>query len=380
MKFSLPLFLVILLSQCAYAECYNARVRYEVLLPNAETPVGYSLKLYSSSAPGDSLSPVEYLIEWEAADAPEGRPSTVARGFSSYFGGNFFKFQNGKLLEYHAADNPAPFAPRGDVRAGVQQREQFADLLPQVLQERIALIEADTTYIIYKESLADGRTKVKGSQHLRGYVCSEFSYTFGPDGTPLEKEITTNPGQMGEQVITARYFPADSAGCPPLNEQKLMELYPEIFEKYRRDSFGLEKLRGEPLPAFTAQSLEGERFSHARGASFTAPTVIAVLDESVDATANVIKDLRNAIDALPFEARLILAFTGKDREEIADLAGTPRYGETVLTSARSLARDCGVTDSPSIIFCRPDGTVADIHVGRNNNLREIVIQKATLSR
>lgn len=49
-------------------------------------------------------------------------------------------------------------------------------------------------------------------------------------------------------------------------------------------------------------------------------------------------------------------------------------------SARELAANCGVADTPSVIFCRADGTVADIHVGRNNDLRDIVIQKAAMAR
>ncbi len=46
--------------------------------------------------------------------------------------------------------------------------------------------------------------------------------------------------------------------------------------------------------------------------------------------------------------------------------------------ARTLARDSGASVTPSIIFCRPDGTVADVMIGRNNQLCSSVIQKIAI--
>lgn len=391
MKFSLPFVSLLLISHCAYAEdslfnladrldaneCYTARATYEVLLPNTDSPVTYSVNLMSYPTKSDTLSPCEYLIDW----SPVLKDKTpVMDGFASYFNGNFFRFNGGKLLEYHFNDNPSPFAPRGYATGGVQQKEQFASLLLQMLADDLRKMAADTSYTFTIAPKASG-IEVKGSQTLRGYLCSEFTYRFNAEGLPEFKEVTTNPGQMGEQVITVNYAPASTnSKCYSITEQSLIEHFPEIFEKYRRDSFALESLRGALLPSFAVPTIKRDRYSHQRGEALGTPTVIAVLENSVDATAEVVAALRSAMDALPFSANLILAFTDKDTDVVSETTGAQRPGEVILVSARSLARDCGITDTPSIIFCSPDGTVADIHVGRNNNLRDIVIQKATLSR
>lgn len=392
MKFSLPFVsFLLLLSHCAYAqsslsdladrldssECYRARATYEVLLPNAEIPVTYNLDLMSYTTPADSLSPCDYMVGWQ----PVLKDSTTAmNGFAAYFGGNFFRFQGGKLAEYHVSENPGPFAPRGSSSHGVQFKEQFAALLPQFISRELKAIATDSTY---KYSLNAGSAGyvLKGSREVRGYTTAEFTYSFDPQGMPVAKEVTTNPGQMGEQIITVNYAPAPAgASCFKLTEQKLIELYPDIFEKYRMNSFTLENLRGEPLPSFAVNTLGRKRFSHVRGEGLDNITVIAVLDNSVDATADVVADLRKAIDTLPYSATLVLAFVNKDIDSITETVETERPGEMVLVSARSLARNCGVVDFPSILFCRPDGTVADIHIGRNNMLSDIVIQKAALAR
>lgn len=391
MKFSLPFVSLLLISHCAYAEgsllnladrldaneCYTARATYEVLLPNTDSPVSYSIDLMSYPAKADTLSPCEYLIRWN----PVLKEKTPAMdGFASYFNSNFFRFSGGKLLEYHFTDNPSPFAPRGYADGGVQQKEQFASLLPQMIADDLRKMASDSSYTFTVERKKSG-TEIKGAQTIRGYLCSEFTYRFSDDGMPVFKEVTTNPDQMGEQVITVNYSPAASDnGCYTITEQTLIEHFPEIFEKYRRDSFALESLRGAPLPSFAIPTLSRDRYSHQRGEALGTPAVIAVLDNSVDGTAQVVAALRSAIDALPYSATLILAFTDKDTDIVNETTGPQRPGEVILLSARSLARDCGITDTPSIIFCRADGSVADIHVGRNNNLRDIVIQKATLAR
>lgn len=392
MKFSLPFVsFLLLLSHCAYAqsslndlatrldstECYRARATYEVLLPNAELPVTYNLDLMSYTTRTDSLSPCDYMVGWQ----PVLKDSTTAlNGFAAYFSGNFFRFQGGKLSEYHVAENSAPFAPRGSSNLGVQFKEQFAALLPQLLSKEIKTIATDSTYKYTFNTDRSGYI-LKGSREVRGYTTAEFTYRFDKQGMPVAKEVTTNPGQMGEQIITVNYKSAPAgASCFNLTEQKLIELYPDIFEKYRMNSFTLDNLRGEPLPSFAVNTLSRKRFSHVRGEGLDNITVIAVLDNSVDATADVVSDLRKAMDALPYSATLVLAFVNKDIDSITETVESERPGEMVLVSARSLARDCGVVNFPSILFCRPDGTVADIHIGRNNMFRDIVIQKAALAR
>lgn len=392
MKISLLLAAICLSSLSAFAEvtlseiadrldgggCWQSDARYEVLLPGAADPVEYRLKLLCEDALGDTLAPCDYLIEWSFTTPDGAAPS---EGFSAYFDGNYFRFRGGKMMEYHHADDPKPFAPRGTAAGGVQMTDQFAPLLPRFLARRLRRMAADTAYVCTVASYP-GEIVVKGSENRGGYQGSEFSYRFS-DKTfnPLSWEIVTNPGQLGEQTITATYAGTPSTdGCPTIDEQALVERYPDRFARYRRDSFALEKLRGEPLPGFVAPTVSGERYSRRRGDRFTSPTVIAVLDSQVDGTEAVVATLRDAVASLPGTCELFIAFVDNDRDAIADIAGTARPGETVLASARELAANCGVTAVPAIIFCTADGTVADIHVGRNNDLRDIVIQKAALAR
>ena len=363
-----------LADRLAGAGCYRAEASYEVLLPNADEPVAYAVDLMSYQSQADSLSPCDYLIEW----AP--RDSAAASGFSAYMPGNYYRYRDGRLQENHFADNPKPFAPKGNARGGIQMQDQFAQLLPQFLGQKLLQMAADSTYIYNVKNTQNGTT-VSGSQTIRSYLCSEFTYRFNPEGMPTFMETTANPGQIAEQVITVRYtYPTAKAECFEITEQALIDRHPVPFEKYRRSSFALESLRGEPLPSLAVPTISRKRFSHQRGEAFANPTVVAVLDDGIEGTDRVVAELREAVAALPFTADLILAFTGNNNEAIEDITGGQQAGEQLLVSARSLARDCGVTDYPSIIFCRADGTVADIHVGRNNRLRDIVIDKVTLSR
>ena len=323
---------------------------YEVLLPNAELPVTYNLDLMSYTTRTDSLSPCDYMVGWQ----PVLKDSTTAlNGFAAYFSGNFFRFQGGKLSEYHVAENSAPFAPRGSSNLGVQFKEQFAALLPQLLSKEIKTIATDSTYKYTFNTDRSGYI-LKGSREVRGYTTAEFTYRFDKQGMPVAKEVTTNPGQMGEQIITVNYKSAPAgASCFNLTEQKLIELYPDIFEKYRMNSFTLDNLRGEPLPSFAVNTLSRKRFSHVRGEGLDNITVIAVLDNSVDATADVVSDLRKAMDALPYSATLVLAFVNKDIDSITETVESERPGEMVLVSARSLARDCGVVNFPRYFSAVP---------------------------
>lgn len=389
MKFSL-LFAIVFSSLSAFAEvslrdvadglgradCYMADTRYEVYLPNASEPVTYRLHIAGTTALGDTLAPCNYLIEWES-QAPDG--ATDSEGFSSYFDGNYFRYRNGKLAEYHHGDDPMPFAPRGLARGGVQMNDQFASLLPAFLADRMREMASDTAFAAAVETRGD-EVVVKGRESRGGYVANEFTYRFGAvDFMPRSWEMVTNPGQLGEQTITAEYRRADG-DCPRLDEASLIGRHPAEFAKYRRDSFSLESLRGEPLPGFSAPMPGGGRYSRQRGEGFGVPTIIAVVDSKVDATARVVADLREAVGALPGTTDLVIAFTDNDRDAIEEIAGSAAPGVTLLMSARELAANCGVADTPSVIFCRADGTVADIHVGRNNELRDIVIQKAAMAR
>ena len=54
-------------------------------------------------------------------------------------------------------------------------------------------------------------------------------------------------------------------------------------------------------------------------------------------------------------------------------------GEHLLMSAKSLARDCGVSAYPVTIITNDDGIVADVIIGFNNDMSSSVIQKAAVA-
>jgi len=350
-----------------------ADARYEVYLPGADTPVVYEVRLLGMAV-SDSLSPYAYITSWKT---PVGND-----GFSAYFDGNYYSYDgNNRLREYHMADDSTPFAPLGNPSAGVQQADRFARLLPQFIANELMAIATDTTYV-YDISENSNTICVKGKERRKGYDIREFEYRFADNGTrPVSIEYISSPGQMSEQTISVTYSPSQTdADHTEMSESTLISLFPDAFEKYRSDNFSLESLRGGQLPEFAARTVTRERYIHDCGSDFAAPTVIAILDYDVDATAETVTCLRDAIGSMPSAFDLILAFTGNDTDRIEEITLPARAGETVLVSARSLARDFGVADTPSLIFVRRNGTVADIHIGRNNNLKEIVIQKAAMTK
>lgn len=355
--------------------CYSATVDYTVVPPNAPEDVIYRLGFKQQSNPGDTLAPCSYLVTWELRE-PE---RLAGSGFSSYSDGNHFRYRPGKLQEYHYADDPAPFAPAGVTSRGVQNGAQFLHLLPAFLSAELETLSADTESRI-NITASHGKVIVKVTEIHDGYETRNCRYVFEKDMLPVEAEICFNPGQASEQTVTARYRDSSTDNCDIPSEEGLVAMFPEVFEKYRRDSYSLLSLVGGRLPDTAAPTLARERWAHRQDQNFDRPTIIAVLDSSVDSTEGVVEALRAAMDAMPFSADLIMAFTDNDLERIALITGPQRPGEIILTSARAMARDCGVADYPSFIFCRADGSVADVHIGRNNELRSIVIHKATLAK
>ena len=88
--------------------------------------------------------------------------------------------------------------------------------------------------------------------------------------------------------------------------------------------------------------------------------------------------LRSAIAEAPVSADLLLVFTSTNSDLIESVAGVPAVGETILQSARGVARDMGAAQLPSVLLVNADSTVADVIVGYNNNLSSVVIQKMAL--
>lgn len=358
---------------------YRARASYEVVLPTSQEPVVYAIAL-QGNAQTDSLAPADYLIEWSLA-----KDGNRSEGFSAYFGGNHYRFRDRRLQEYHASDDMSPFAPAGHKERGVQSQAQFADLLPQFIGEAFKKFAADSSYVFTftPDSIVGGRRSkvVEGVRRHSGYDALEYVYVFDYEtNLPRRIEFDSNPGMIGEQLVTALYDYDSLPETATLSDEGLIKRYPEVFEKYRENDFRLENMIGQPLPSFSAPCVAGERLSRHSGDKFDAPTVIVILDSDVSSTPDVVAAVRSAVAGLPMQTDVLWAFVSNDRAVISEIVGEQRPGETVVSSARGLARDCGVTTTPVIMICDRDGVVNDISVGYNKNLSDVVIQKVAVMR
>ena len=102
------------------------------------------------------------------------------------------------------------------------------------------------------------------------------------------------------------------------------------------------------------------------------------MDASTGFAKEMVSDLRSAVGALPYEADIIWAFVNNNIDAIEAIVPSLLPGEHLLTSARSLARDCGASSLPVLIMAGTDGTVADVVLGYNKDIPTVVIQKMAL--
>ncbi len=360
---------------------FTASATFEVLLPSAADPIVYEISLESTPSAADTLSPCDYLIQWTMPQA-----ESDATGFAAYFGGHHYRYRGDRMQEYHTDWDITPFAPGGRAAEGVQRTAQFADLLPAILADKLAAMDCDTTfrYTFTPDTISGGRhvSVLDGVQSIRGFDGLEFTFVFDRDTSlPLRIDLLSNPGSIAEQTLTVNYtYPAIQPEANALSEDRLMQLYPEVFEKYRQSNFRIENLAGSPLPAFSAPTITGERYTHERSQAMRVPTIIAILDPSQGNPSEVVAQLRDAAAGLPFDTDIIWAFVSNKAEVIEETVGFgARQGEHTLMNARALARDAGVSAYPSIVLTDASGNVTDVIIGFNNNLASDVIQKMALA-
>lgn len=117
-----------------------ASVSFSVTMPRMADDVDYSVTLNQLTAVADTLSPVEYLIEWKS-------PHGGSDGFTAYFSGNHFRYNGqGRIQEYHMASDSVPFMPWRSAHGydgGVQQTARFVDILPAFVARRLATDASD---------------------------------------------------------------------------------------------------------------------------------------------------------------------------------------------------------------------------------------------
>lgn len=368
----------------ALAECldgmapFAAEVTYDVSLPMLEDDVIYKIEVASDTVKGDFLSPVDYLIRWSLPSKDGGDPST---GFLAYFDGHHYRYRDNRLQEYHYEWDSIPFQT---AQGGVQSNGQFVELLPQSIARELKSMINSGDYTVGYEPMGvvDGRdvSIVTASQSVRGFTGRNYRLIVERGtGRPLQINNEYNPGQISEQAVTIRYtYDAVEGLTAVTSEEVLMEMYPEVFERFRESNYRIENLRGVALPSFSLPTLTGERYSRQRGDRFKAPTVIAIIDPQVATAAATVKTLREVVAQMPRDIDLLLAFMGSNADLIEEVAGASGYSETDLISAKSLARDCGTSVFPTIIVVEPSGIVANVLLGFNNSLAEDVIQSLAL--
>ncbi len=348
---------------------FFATARYEVLMPTLDRPVCYDVRLNSKCAAADSLSPADYLIDW-TLHAPLGD----VRGFVAYYDGNHFRYRDKRLLEYHYDADPSPFMPDGLVKSGVQNNAQFVDLLPQFLARHFREILADSSYHYTVKSTVNSLS-LSGVRLVDGYECQEYCYTFAlPSLKPLSIALENNPGQLGEQTVTVNYsYDESSILVDGINYAALLSTYPDEFSLYRQSTYTLDLLPDKPLPQFNAKSLDGSRYCSTDKSS--TPKVIAFLDSDVSTTAEVIASVRKACALMPFAVEIVWAYLSHHHEGISEQVGDHRHDEQTLISVRGLARDCGVVNTPVLLFCDGSNIIRHVINGFNNHLYSDVIEK-----
>lgn len=357
---------------------FQADVNYCVSLPSVTDDVVYEVELVARPAsPADSLAESDYLIEWKLP-VEEG----FSEGFLAYFDGHHYRYRDHRLQEYHFEWDSIPFLTG---RGGVQRNGQFVDLLPRSIARELKAMAADSSFTVAcsLDTMVAGVKSdvVKATQSIKGYDGRYFTLVVdSKSGRPLRIENEYNPMQISEQLVTVRYdYGAPSAELADVySETKLMEMYPEVFEKYRENNYRIENLKGLPLPGFSLPTTTGERYTRHRGDSFAAVTVLVLIDPSVATASETISALRKAQLSAPRQTDLVFAFTSNNVDTIEPLIGEARVGEFYLMSSRSLARDCGTNLYPTVIVADTKGNVADVMLGFNNNLGSDVIQSVAL--
>lgn len=359
--------------------CVEARLNFSVTMPQLSDDVVYDISMTQTPASGNAaILPYDYLINWKLT----GRETPIT-GFSAYFNGHHYRYANERLQEYHTQWDSIPFISING-NGGVQRQAQFANLLPAAIGTELNRMAADNRYTmtVHPDTLVSGihRTVINSVMNINGTVAMEGEYILSRENLlPVRVVLENNPGALSEQTVTVAYSNISTIPqCPVITEQTLIDRYPDVFEKFRESNFRIENLPGTRLPGFALPTSTGERYSRHTSDKFRAPTILALMDATTGFAPDLVKDVRNAAASLPYSADVIWAFVNNDIDAIEAVVPSILPGEHLLTSARSLARDCGAASLPVLIFLNSDGTVADVALGYNNELSEIVIQKMAL--
>lgn len=363
-----------LLDRMASTPTYRARALYSVLLPSAEDEIAYTVDLCSEAVSDDPLSDCDFLISWTLPT-----PSGLSEGFSAYSGGSLYRYRDQRLQEYHYSWDSIPFLTAG---GGVIGNTQFAELLPSRVARTIRELTESSAPIINTSAVYDGHEAVEitGVEERNNYVSRNYRFVIDKTtALPLLIDYENNPGSISEQTVTVKFLTAVKNPDSDFSEEALIEMYPEVFERFRQSNFRVENMPGTLLPQFSLPQPDGRRMTHHRGEQLASPVVIVFLDPEVATVAQTVRAVRNAVTSLPIAFDIIWAINSTNPSHAEAITGNGAPGETTLISARPLARDCGVNAYPTLLFVDRSGTIKSVQLGFNKELESIVIEKASLA-
>lgn len=354
----------------------TADIEYSVTLPMSDDDIKYDVSLRSIKDPSDTLCGYKYYIDYSNASGQ--------KGFMSYFGGSYYRYDNEKLREYHWEWDSIPMMTRylnGKRVYGIQKSGLFQPLVPNQIGATLAALIDDpnnkvrfTADTLFKGVKSDVITIY---EIMNGEVSRKSVYAFdSTTGAPVYITHDNNPGALGEQFVTVRFTGYKAGGNEDINEARLINDYPAVFEKYRVLNFKIENLPGRKLPEFSLPTTTGERYTWDGG--FKAPTIIVFLKSKAGVTPETINAIRQAADESPMTADIIWVFAENNHDDIGYVMSENHTGEYILMSGNRFAGDCGVTGFPTLLFVDTDGVVKDVQLGFNKDIKNIVIQKMAL--
>lgn len=358
--------------------CINATINYSVTLPQNDDDITYTINATAYTPQvADRLSPCDYVIRWSLPT-----PSGVSEGFSAYSDGHHYRFRDQRLQEYHLQWDSVPFLLGGG-KDGIQNRAQFTELLPSFMARELKNTLADSTYKYSEPQIttSGGREaiKLKMERVISGITAMERTYTFdAATMLPIHVDTESNPGSITEQSISADYIFVPTPECPSLTEEKLIEEFPDCFGKYRQSNFRIANMPGTHLPAFSLRRPDGSRFTRSLTDPLPSPAVVVFLDPDTGFSSATIEAVRKGVEALPYQAMVIWAFPGNNVDEIEEMIPEMRPGEQIITGAKNLARDCGISSMPVVVMVDRSGVVKKVIIGFNNELADVVLQEMAL--
>lgn len=359
---------------------YQAEAQTNVSMPQMSDDVVYMLGLMQQKCNDDALLTMPYIIDWHlrSSRAPK-------HGFSAYFNGNHFRFSGARIQEFHLPADSLAFTLSGfgTKSKGVHRSVQFFNLLPQSIALNLRALAQDSLSRI--RVVAD--TIVGGNHYIgvtaktvvNGSVGSVSEYLFNPL-TKMPERIRTenNPGSVSEQSIAVDFLSTSTAPLPRIDQQRLIELYPNEFANYRKSNFTITSLRGARLPSFSLPTSTAERFTYNQGDNFRRPTIIVMLEAYDGKSPDVRDQIHEAMAESGCAADVIWAFTDTSVDAVESVVERPQPGEHVLINAASLIKKCGASTLPAIIVADREGIVRNIFTGHNNDTGSDVIKAVTL--